>query len=440
MRANDVNTGHPQRAGTRPPPSRITPPEAFPCRRRGRSAARAVGRPALILAIVAASTCLCRGAVPGTLRHLRVVGPRTEDLRLGLSYPPLADVEQRTFTAEHLRALGVRHIRYETRWALREPRRGRFDWAPLDARMAFCERENLSLMLTVRADGPDWAVRAPRNPQSAVIDDTTAFTNFIARLVQRYPGAIDKIQFGNEWHATYWYAGTAEDYVRSQNLLYDTVKAYAPGIEVVLGGFSVGALRALAAIDGLADSYMHEDGRVYSGEELTKRLTSARAMTFRRRVGEVLASARFDVLDLHLYDDPERWQLYVATMRRRVPGKPIIVSEFGGPHAEREPTTAAYQAERLRYYIQALCAIEQVREAYFFTLVRLRPEHCKTGHGYSCLIGPAKEQKPAYDVFASFTRPAASSPDTAEGATGGDAHAPTEPAGTTTNSPEPSAQ
>ncbi len=55
-----------------------------------------------------------------------------------------------------------------------------------------------------------------------------------------YGSKIAKIQFGNEWQGTFWYAGSAEQFVASHNVVYDVARLHAPDAKVVLGGFRLG--------------------------------------------------------------------------------------------------------------------------------------------------------------------------------------------------------
>jgi len=43
-------------------------------------------------------------------------------------------------------------------------------------------------------------------------------------MLNRYKNQIAKIQFGNEWNLEFWYAGTAQDFVAANNILYDLTK------------------------------------------------------------------------------------------------------------------------------------------------------------------------------------------------------------------------
>ncbi|MHA1212172.1 MAG: hypothetical protein ACTSSH_06905, partial [Candidatus Heimdallarchaeota archaeon] len=68
---------------------------------------------------------------------------------------------------------------------------------------------------------------------------------------------------------------------------------------------------------------------ILSGPELQTFLASEEVQAGMQRVTNVLVNASYDELDLHLYDDYEFWPIYVTMMKDLIPGKPLIVSEFG---------------------------------------------------------------------------------------------------------------
>lgn len=112
----------------------------------------------------------------------------------------------------------------------------------------------------------------------------------------------------------------------------------------------------------------------------------------KQNIEYVLQHANYDILDIHLYDDPENWPSYVSVLPK---DKPILVSEFGGPNSEFENTSSSYQAKRMPDYIDA---IEQlpIIEAYYFKLV----ESDESYHQDSGLFYKNLRVKPARNVFA----------------------------------------
>jgi hypothetical protein len=324
---------------------------------------------------------------------------RLVDLQLGLSFPPLTDDAQRAFTRLHLEPLHISHARMAEHWFFREPQKGQFQWGPLDARIGFLKDNGLSVLLTIQSFGPEWAITAPRNERSAVFANDEDFDEYVTALLLRYPGKIDKIQFGNEWQSAWWYAGTAQDFVRFHNILSQAARRHSPQTKVVLGGFSPWSLERMAASKGLIDYVYDDQWRRITGQELEDLKDSASMQEMLARIAHVLANADYDILDLHLYDDVENWPIYIDMMRQAAPGKPIVVSEFGGPNMMVEGYTEEYQAARLVQYIATLDEAG-VPEAYYFKLMAggdVNPVHRMSG-----LFTEGGEKLRAYDAFVGF--------------------------------------
>ncbi|MFC2061922.1 hypothetical protein ACFLUV_05365 [Elusimicrobiota bacterium] len=312
----------------------------------------------------------------------RYSGHKVSNVNLGLAFPPIRTIEQIEFTEPHLETLNVSYIRFSEHWEFREPTQGAFSWAPLDYRLDFAESKGLKVLLTIESMGPDWAIKAADpapNSQSAVFKNDADFTNYLSQLFHRYKNRINKVHFGNEWQAKYWYVGTSTDYVNFNNIMYDVVKASSPQTQVVLGAFSCGSLRMLAAKEGLIDSFYDIDGNYYDQDDIQAYLATQDGIDYFERVEYVLANAKFDILDIHLYDDPERWHLYYNYMKGRFPDKEIIVSEFGGPNHNVEVYSDDYYAQRVHDYIKKLDELG-INEAYYFKLVESSTTaHIKSG-------------------------------------------------------------
>ena len=317
----------------------------------------------------------------------------------GIPFPPVSTAEQRAFTAPVLQELGMKHIRFAEEWAFREPQQGQFNWSPLDKRLAWAEAEELQVLLTVQANAPDWACTGAQNEKSCVFD-TAAFSVYINALLQRYANRLHKIQFGNEWQTSFWYAGTAADFIAANNILYEAVAAHSPATKVVLGGFTTISARFLTAC-ATADfpfSFYNDEGDLFDKQNLPQLCQTAEFAAANERIEQVMQQAQYDELDLHLYDDAEQWPLYVQHMRS-LSSKPIIVTEFGGPNINFEPATEAYQAERTQVYLATLADLP-IEEAYYFRLVEgsENPAHATTG-----LFDTDLEKKENLEVLKGFS-------------------------------------
>lgn len=319
---------------------------------------------------------------------------------LGLSFPPVADDEQRAFTAPILNELGVKNIRIGEDWNLRQPTEAEYNWGPLDKRMAWISENNLNVFLTIQSNGAEWACQSPMNERSCVYQDLDAFETYLSLLLTRYPNQIKWIQFGNEWQSEFWFAGSAEQYVMTQNILYQTVKSIEPTIQVVLGGFTTISLRFMAGCGGNEIEFTNDEGERFDQNNLPELCTSQEYEEVLDRITYVLDHATYDQVDLHLYDDPEQWGIYLAHFRT-MSHAPIIVTEFGGPNVNLEPKNDEYQAERLEDYIRTLDSLE-VQEAFFFKLVEgtNNPAHETSG----LIKGRRLKRKPSFEVFKAFSK------------------------------------
>ena len=320
----------------------------------------------------------------------------------GMSFPPFADNRQINFTLDQLDKLAIDRIRIAVDWRNREPEEGVFYWDPMDNRMDAAEENDVSVFLTIGSLCPDWAQLTAGSDGACLINEAALQTFFEALLI-RYDN-IDKIQFGNEWESgtgdgtAYTAPSSVEKFVAYTNILYAAVKEFSPDTEVVLGGLT----RTYPIMEYFTANNSYPD---FSGlslangatiEYLEGRIDKIKADYDSKGIKEniefVFQNAEYDILDIHLYDDPENWPEYLSVLPD---DKPIVVSEFGGPNSEFEKTNASYHAERMEYYIDA---VEQlpVAEAYYFKLVESNSSyHQNSGLYYSTYI-----IKPARNVFA----------------------------------------
>lgn len=299
-----------------------------------------------------------------------IINPNTNgniNINLGISFPPVADEEQRMFTKPLLDELNVNIIRIGEEWNFREPLEGEFNWTSLDDRVSWAESNEYKVLLTIQSNGPDWACSGQQNSNSCVFKDNQKFKNYIEQLLQRYPNKISKIQFGNEWQSDFWYVGSEQEFVTASNIVYNAIQQFSPQTAFVLGGFTTMSLRFLAGCNGLIDEFHDDEGNVYTREFLDANCGGTDIQSVKNRIDYVLQNAHYDLVDVHLYDDAENWNIYFEHFKSMVE-KPIIVSEFGGPNVNLEPITEAYQSERLEYYIRTIDSLE-IEEAYFFKLV-----------------------------------------------------------------------
>ena len=328
----------------------------------------------IIAAIVFIAACSCKYVAQNNSN------PTVIDFSMGISFPPVANTEQMNFTAPLLKELNVNRIRFAEDWSLREPVEGNFNRNPLDERINWAEKNNFEMLLTIQSNGAPWACNTTlKNANSCVYSDHNKFKNYIEKLLQRYPNKIAKIQFGNEWQTEFWYIGNEQQFVTVSNIVYDAIQQFSPNTKFVLGGFTTISLRFLAGCNGLINEFYDDEGNHYDRALLNINCNTPKIKTIRNRIDYVLNNARYDFVDIHLYDDVENWDIYYKNIKSMVQ-KPIIISEFGGPNVNIESVSEDYQANQLKKYITAINLMD-VTEAYFFKLVEgsNNPTHSKSG-------------------------------------------------------------
>jgi hypothetical protein len=313
---------------------------------------------------------------------------------VGLSFPPISTASGLAFTIKQMDALNMTLVRIGSNWAHREPEPGAYYWDPLDERINALHESGASILFTIPASGPDWACGEVSANETCVFQDEAAFRAYVTALMTRYRGKIDKVQFGNEWDNLTWYPGTAEEFVRDTNIVYDIVQQVSPETPVVLGGLTAAyPVYVSVCRNGMSLNFDALD--LKDDTDLNARIerTICARDELEARVEYVIENARYDVVDLHLYDTSEYWPLLVDTVRQ-LTDKPLIVSEFGGPSSAFEKYSQAYHARRLEHYLLTLQSLP-IEEAYYFNLV----DNPTTYHSRSGLFTVTRRKKDAFNVM-----------------------------------------
>ena len=134
-------------------------------------------RVALLAALLAASLVL---AAPG------VAGARTPAGFFGVMVNGVLDAPSVDLAAESatMHRDGVESERFEIAWDLVEPRRGAFDFAAIDRKVAAAARNDIDVLgLVVRT--PNWAASVPGQPFSPP-RNPAAYAAFLRTLIGRY--------------------------------------------------------------------------------------------------------------------------------------------------------------------------------------------------------------------------------------------------------------
>ncbi|MBT4849354.1 hypothetical protein HON36_00705 [Candidatus Parcubacteria bacterium] len=326
----------------------------------------------------------------------------------------VGNTEEIQYSINVMDDLDLDRIRFFENWILRQPSLEKVNWRGLDKRINGPSDANKKIAITIKPVGTQngelswYCQEEGANLNSCVFkpEHEDDFAQYIESIIKRYPGKIDKIQFSNEWDSNYHFVGTAQDYVKYSNLVYDTVKLHSPETTVALGGITKWPLVYLAGCQlGLIDEFYTEEGELVSPSQKEAWCNSAEVIERNQRVKYVFINAKYDMVDIHLYDDPENWAAYVEALQSNLnlEDKPIILTEFGGPREQDprfgDPYDEEVQATQLQKYIDKLKELP-VSEAYYFRLIE--GDGIGIGHpltGLMKLIDGTPVKKPNYDVF-----------------------------------------
>lgn len=270
--------------------------------------------------------------------------------RLGLGFPPKKTDHYYLFPK-----CGFGLVRLNVRWQLREPTRGSYQWAGLDARVRALQDLGMDVMLTLESSS-EWGTKPTKytaaNQVPARMSD---WTEFVTRLVEHYDGdgvqdmkglkrPVKYYQFANEWPAkrnrSGGWTGTIDELIEYLNASYDAVKAADPKAPVILGGIaSIGLdVMVLAAGEGhytARPSYSPEAKQILTVDSVKRDPRSRQMVDDRERV---LRNARYDMVDLHLYGPVEYNQYRIARIRESVGDRvPLVCTEGGGPNLAYDP-------------------------------------------------------------------------------------------------------
>ncbi|MBN2143826.1 MAG: cellulase family glycosylhydrolase [Candidatus Aureabacteria bacterium] len=320
-----------------------------------------------------------------------------EEVDFGLSFPPIKNAKEIQFTIQEMKSLNISLVRISTDWKFREPEKEIFNWPPLDQRINSLYTNHISILLTITAVAPDWACTDRTSHGTGVFTNARDFRKYVQALLKRYKDKIDKIQFANEWDNPEWYPGTEKEYVQFNNILYDEVKNISPKIKVILGGLTrLYPVYMSRCVNKYPLSF--KEMSLKPGIDLYERCDRICTKQFlKTRVEYVLKNAKYDMIDLHLYDDAENWKFYVKTITSIIT-KPVLVSEFGGPSSQFEIYSEEYHANRMLKYIDAIKTLP-IMEAYYFNLI----DNPQTYHENSGLMKANLDKKKAYYIFKNVT-------------------------------------
>lgn len=358
------------------------------------------------LKAVVIGLCILFFLLPACGVEEREIDYRLKQVELGLSFVPDSKKLHRQDTLKHMTYLGVDKIRMAQSWHLRQPDINTYHWQPLKERLDFYENNNIDVLMTLDIKTfPDWTHQLGED------EILTYYEAYVGTLLDLYGKQINSIQVGNEWNWEIedYLAGNVGIFIQMNNILYDAVEAMEGQSKpnVVLGSISIGGLRALAFEQELMDNVYFKEGPLYSEEDIAKYQEEIQATNVLAR--RLLSECKFDLVDLHFYDDYWNWSIYIEAFENELMevgliqnsgDMPIIASEFGGPDPKMEPEDDTYRARQLAYYITTLDGLG-VKEAYYFKLHEAVDKDT-VYHPYSFLIERDGSKTETYEVLSQF--------------------------------------
>lgn len=261
---------------------------------------------------------------------------RELDRPFGIAWGQVYGIEHRLVSqpAEEflpqLRYLGATAARITFYWGQIESTPGEYSWRAVDAFLSQLTSGDEAWVAI--ASSSSWATRTPSTLiPSSPANDADQYYRLVRALVERAAGRVRYWQMEFELGGPFW-AGSAREYVEQLGTFTRAVKDADPDAQVVLGGF-------------LDDAY---DATIARASNTAAQPASLRQLPFkavtavlrwrRRRLYEYLlahAQNLFDVLDVHLYQDPYTIVATLGYFRRVMTAhgydRPIFIGEYNGP-------------------------------------------------------------------------------------------------------------
>ncbi len=177
--------------------------------------------------------------IPTDLAPQAVVDPPFPSLTYGVHAFLWWNETMRTLDLDNIRLMKFTHVKQRFAWANIQPLRDEWHWDKADGVVA--EVRYRGLELVARLDGPpDWAVRAPKNPDDPPID-LEAWGEFCGALAARYRGQIAGYQIWNEPNLRREWMGyppSAAGYTQVLATCAEAIRAADPDAVIISAGLA----------------------------------------------------------------------------------------------------------------------------------------------------------------------------------------------------------
>ncbi len=336
-----------------------------------------------------------RGPKRATVQACRMAGPELAPLvpqqALGNWQPSFGfneDWPSQIGRLDQAAGLGANTNRIPFSWALAEPQREKFNWAPYDKIYAAMRYRRMAPLLAI-SGSPCWA-----RPDQPCTDDTgfppdkdhlESWVHFIKLAVKRYP-AIAGIEVWNEPNLTgFWRPKPSpKGYAKLLKATSKAVRSVNPGVPVIFGGL------------------VPQFGPATRGMDSRK---------FQKLAFKAGAGRYVDAFAVHPYVFPSNDPNLILSVRLQMavpkgiaahfgyPGMPLWVTEFGLSTVGDGRLSLNDQATKLVALYQLLRAIPGVPVVILHRLIDLSPSDPNWQAGMGILNHPGTP-KPSYCALA----------------------------------------
>lgn len=285
---------------------------------------------------------------------------------------------------DEITGLGAQWLRMDVNWSWIEPVKGNPDWSRIDTIVNAAVGRRLNVLLVV-GTMPAWNRPAGTTevygPTTA--GQVAAFAAYFRQVVARYKDRVRHYEVWNEAnHPPFWTAPNAANYAALTKAVYAQAKAEDPAVTIVSAG------TAWTGTGGIE------------------------TVSWYRQI--LAAGARFDVANLHTYQDPAQAAAgnyntgelaKIAKVRALLPaGMPLWSTESGFPTSGASSVTELVQRDGILAGMRLFAAAEPAGVMFIYSLRDRKPIGATTDReAYFGLIRQTGEHKPAYAAIKATT-------------------------------------
>jgi len=262
-----------------------------------------------------------------------------------------------------LRELGAGWLRMPLNWAQFDTVEKRLKTkAWVDG--LYASVSNIKLLVTVRA----WRGGLQPTPP-----DIQAYCTDLRAL--RDAILADAWQVENEIDSPFWWGGTIAEYAELLSAAYEIL--HSPGVLVLCAGLTS---------EATTKAWQYSLGQIELPDS---------ALALMQKCQRLVQGGRYDVADIHVYDLASTAKDRVAWFASKTNGRPVWVTECGGPDIRVVPYSEEAQVYDLQERMRGILAVAQ--KAFWLGLYESQEQGEVYNHlGLVALVG---RRKPAFAVY-----------------------------------------